>query len=55
MRLIDADALDKAMTVMAANDRDSARRTWARAICVVHDAPTINTAGAKELNEEEGT
>lgn len=34
---IEREALDKALTVAAANDNDKNRRTWAKAICVLHD------------------
>lgn len=34
---IERKALDKALTVAAANDKDKNRRTWAKAICVLHD------------------
>ena len=36
---IDREALDKALTVAAANDKGKNRRTWAKAICVLHDLP----------------
>ena len=39
---IDREALDKALTVAAANDKDKNRRTWAKAICVLHDLPATD-------------
>lgn len=41
MKLIDGNALEKAMTVAAVNDRKSATRTWTKAICLIHDAKVI--------------
>ena len=42
MKLIDGDALKKAMTVAAVSDRKSATRTWTKAICLIHDAKVID-------------
>lgn len=39
---IDREALEKAMTVAAVNGKDKDRRTWAKAICVLHDIPTVD-------------
>lgn len=39
---IDRKALEKAMTIAAANGKDKDRRTWAKAICVLHDMPTAD-------------
>lgn len=39
---IEREALDKALTVAAANDKDKNRRTWAKAICVLHDLPAAD-------------
>ena len=39
---IERKALDKALTVAAANDKDKNRRTWAKAICVLHDLPAVD-------------
>ena len=39
---IKREALDKALTVAAANDKDKNRRTWAKAICVLHDLPAAD-------------
>lgn len=39
---IDRKALDKAMTIAAANGKDKDRRTWAKAICVLHDMPIVD-------------
>lgn len=41
---IERGALDKALTVAAANGKDKDRRTWAKAICVLHDAPAADVA-----------
>lgn len=41
---IEREALEKALTVAAANDKDKNRRTWAKAICVLHDLPTVDVA-----------
>ena len=42
--LIDRESLDKALTIAAANDKEKNRRTWAKAICVLHDAPAVDAA-----------
>ena len=41
---IERSALDKALTIAAANGKDKDRRTWAKAICVLHDAPAADVA-----------
>ena len=41
---IEREALDKALTVAAANDKDKNRRTWAKAICVLHDLQAADVA-----------
>lgn len=41
---IERKALDKALTAAAANDKDKNRRTWAKAICVLHDLPASDVA-----------
>lgn len=41
-KYIDREALEKAMTVAAVNGKDKDRRTWAKAICVLHDIPTVD-------------
>ena len=41
---IERKVLDKAMTVAAANDKDKNRRTWAKAICILHDLPAADVA-----------
>lgn len=41
---IDRKAMEKAMTIAAANGKDKDRRTWAKAICVLHDMPTADVA-----------
>ena len=38
------ESLEKAMTIAAANGKDKDRRTWAKAICVLHDMPTADVA-----------
>lgn len=47
MRMIDADELDRVMTTRAALDRDKNRKAWARAICCVHDAPTVDAESVR--------
>ena len=39
---IEREALDKALTAAAAHDKDKNRRTWAKAICVLHDLPAAD-------------
>lgn len=41
---IDREALEKAMTIEAANGKDRDRRMWAKAICVLHDMPAADVA-----------
>ena len=41
---IEREALDKALTVAATHDKDKNRRTWAKAICVLHDIPAADVA-----------
>ena len=41
---IERNAADKALTISAANDKDKNRRTWAKAICVLHDLPAADVA-----------
>ena len=41
---IERGALDKALTTAAANDKDKNRRTWAKAICVLHDLQAADVA-----------
>lgn len=41
---IDKNALDRALTVAAANGNDKDHRTWAKAICVLHDMPAADVA-----------
>lgn len=41
---IEREALDKALTAAAANDKDKNRRTWAKAICILHDMPAADVA-----------
>ena len=48
---IERKALDKALTVAAANDKDKNRRTWAKAICVLHDLPAADVAPVVRCKE----
>lgn len=41
---IERSVIDRLLTIAAAGDGDKKRRTWAKAICVLHDAPTANVA-----------
>lgn len=41
---IERKALDKALTAAAANGKDKDHRTWAKAICVLHDMPAADVA-----------
>ena len=41
---IERKALDKALTAAATHDKDKNRRTWAKAICVLHDLPAADVA-----------
>lgn len=41
---IKRETADKALTLSAANDKDKNRRTWAKAICVLHDLPAADVA-----------
>ena len=41
---IELELLDKALTAAAVNDKDKNRRTWAKAICVLHDLPAADVA-----------
>ena len=38
------EALDKVLTIAAVNGKDKDRRTWAKAICVLHDMPAADVA-----------
>ena len=49
--LIDRKALDKALTTAAANDKSKNTRVWAKAICVLHDAPAVDAAPVVRCNE----
>lgn len=42
MELIDKNATERALTVAAASGKDKDRRTWAKAICVLHDMPVVS-------------
>ncbi|MFR8257586.1 MAG: hypothetical protein ACLVAC_01755 [Oscillospiraceae bacterium] len=39
---IERKALDKALTAATAHDKDKNRRTWAKAICILHDLPAAD-------------
>jgi hypothetical protein len=55
---IDRKALDKAMTIAAANGKDKDRRTWAKAICVLHDMPIVDAVPVvrcKDCKYRDGT
>lgn len=41
---IDREALENAMTIAAVNGKEKDRRTWAKAICVLHDMQTADVA-----------
>ena len=41
---IERKALDKALTAAAAHDKDKNRRTWAKAICILHDLPAADVS-----------
>ena len=41
---IERKVMDKALTAAAAHDKDKNRRTWAKAICVLHDLPAADVA-----------
>lgn len=44
--LIEREKLEKALTAAAANDKDKNLRAWAKAICVLHDAPAVDAVPA---------
>jgi hypothetical protein len=48
---IDRGALERALTIAAANGKDKDRRTWAKAICVLHDAPAADVAPVVRCKE----
>lgn len=55
---IDRVALEKAMIVAAVNGKDKDRRTWAKAICVLHDIPTVDlvpVVRCKDCKYRDGT
>lgn len=55
---IDREALEKAMTIAAANGKDKDRRTWAKAICVLHDMPIVDAVPVvrcKDCKYRDGT
>ena len=55
---IDRAALEKAMTIAAVNGKDKDRRTWAKAICVLHDMPTVDlvpVVRCKDCKYRDGT
>lgn len=42
MELIDKNATERALTMAAASGKDKDRRTWAKAVCVLHDMPVVS-------------
>lgn len=48
---IDKNALDRALSVAAANGKDKDHRTWAKAICVLHDMPAADAAPVVRCSE----
>lgn len=43
-KYIERKALDKALTAAAAHDKAKNCRTWAKAICILHDLPAADVA-----------
>ena len=43
-KYIERKALDKALTAAAAHDKAKNRRTWAKAICILHDLQAADVA-----------
>ena len=41
---IERSVIERLLTIAAAGDGDKKCRTWAKAICVLHDAPTVDAA-----------
>lgn len=41
---IERSVIERLLTIAAAGDGEKKRRTWARAICVLHDAPAADVA-----------
>ena len=41
---VDRKALGNAMTIAAVNGKNKDRRTWAKAICLLHDMQTADVA-----------
>lgn len=48
---IDKKAADNALTAAAAADSDKKRRTWAKAIGVLHDVPAADVVPVVRCNE----
>lgn len=44
---IERSVIERLLTIAAAGDGDKKRRTWAKAICVLHDAPTADVVEAR--------
>lgn len=44
---IERIVIERLLTIAAAGDGDKKRRTWAKAICVLHDAPAADVAPIK--------
>ena len=49
---IERSVIERLLTIAAAGDGDKKRRTWARAICVLHDAPAADVAPVKWISAE---
>lgn len=44
---IERSVIERLLTIAAAGDGDKKRRTWAKAICVLHDAPAADVTPIK--------
>lgn len=51
MELIDKNATERALTMAAASGKDKDRRTWAKAICVLHDMPVVSPVAHSRWRE----
>ena len=50
---VDRKALGNAMTIAAVNGKNKDRRTWAKAICLLHDMQTADVAPVRHGQWEE--
>lgn len=50
---VDRKALGNAMTIAAVNGKNKDRRTWAKAICLLHDMQTADVAPVRHGKWEE--